>query len=151
MERNNPSNFANHGIQVNCKRLDVIVVVSLFLSSLSLWSSYCHSSCFLSLVMDTSQLQGRSDDATISAPFLGHVGMMMTTVITTMAMALERSITRLRQWEGLREVCERLSRHNQQSEMIFYTHTQIVLRILFQTCFDDELFYIHKYKISLSL
>jgi hypothetical protein len=83
MERNNLSNFANHGIQVNCKRLDVIVVVSLFLSSLSLWSSSCHSSCFLSLMMETSQLQGRLDDASILAPFLGRVGMMITTVITT--------------------------------------------------------------------
>jgi hypothetical protein len=97
MERNNLSGFAKHGIQVNCKHLDVTVVVSLFLLSLSLWSSSCHSSCFLSLVMDTSQLQGRLDDASILAPFLGRVGMMMTTVISTMAMALERSITGLRQ------------------------------------------------------
>jgi hypothetical protein len=104
MERNNLSNFANHGIQVNCKRLDVIVVVSLFLSSLSLWSTSCHSSCILSLVMDTSQLQGRLDDASILVPFLGRVGMMMTTVITTMAMVLERSITGLRQGEGFGRV-----------------------------------------------
>jgi hypothetical protein len=74
MERNNLSNFANHGIQVNCKRLDVIVVVSLFLSSLSLWSTSCHSSCILSLVMDTSQLQGRLDDASIFGTFSGSCG-----------------------------------------------------------------------------
>jgi hypothetical protein len=81
MERNNLSNFANHGIQVNCKRLDVIVVVSLFLSFLSSWSLWL--SCFVSLVMETCQLQGQLDDASILAPFLGRVGMMMTTVITT--------------------------------------------------------------------
>jgi hypothetical protein len=80
MGQNNLSNFANHGIQVNCQRLDVIVVVSLFLSSLSLWSSSCHSSCFLSLVMDASQLQGRLDNASILAPFLSRVGMMMTKI-----------------------------------------------------------------------
>jgi hypothetical protein len=74
MERNNLSNFANHDIQINCKRLDVIVVVLLFLLFLTLWSSYCQSFCFLSLVMDTSQLQGRLDDASILAPFLGPCG-----------------------------------------------------------------------------
>jgi hypothetical protein len=104
MERNSLSNFANHGIQVSCQRLDVIVVVSLFLSSLALWSSYCYSSCFLSLVMDTSQLQGRMDDASILAPTLIRVGMIMITVITAMVMALERSITGLRQREGFGRV-----------------------------------------------
>jgi hypothetical protein len=48
-----------------------------------------------SLVLDTSQLQGRLYDASILAPFLGRVCMIMTTGI--MAMAMERSITRLRQ------------------------------------------------------
>jgi hypothetical protein len=81
MERSNLSNFANQGIHVSCKRWDDIVDVSLFVSSLSLWSSYCHSTCFLSLVMDTSQLQGRLDNASILAPFLGRVGLMIITVI----------------------------------------------------------------------
>jgi hypothetical protein len=50
--------------------------------------------------MDMFQLQGRLDDASILVPFLGRVvGMMMATVITTMAMAMamEWSITELRQ------------------------------------------------------
>jgi hypothetical protein len=57
--------------------------------------------------MDMFQLQGRLDDASILVPFLGRVvGMMMTTVITTMAMAMamEWSITELRQWEGFGRV-----------------------------------------------
>jgi hypothetical protein len=43
----------------------------------------------------TTRTAGR--DPSILAPFLGRVGMMMTTVIPTMAMALEWIITGLRQ------------------------------------------------------
>jgi hypothetical protein len=118
MERNNLSNFANHGIQVNCQGLDVIVVVSLFSLSLMLMSSYCHSSCFLPLVMDTSQLQGRLEDASILAPFSGSWGHDddHSDYDNGNGIGIGTEYYGITTMRRLRKGFERLSRHNQQSE-----------------------------------
>jgi hypothetical protein len=120
MERNNLFSFANHGIQVNWKRLHVNVVVSCFLlSEMSLLSSPCHCSCFLSLVMDTSQLKrcihfgtfsgscGHDDDHSYFDN--GNVNGTEYYGTTTMR-------------RRLRKGYERLSRHNQSE--LFYTSIQ---------------------------
>jgi hypothetical protein len=73
--------------------------------------------------METSQLQARLDDASILAPCLGRVGMMMTTLISDNGNGIGTEYYGITTMRRLRKGYERLSRHNQQSEL-FYTSIQ---------------------------